>query len=269
MTERLLQLTNVTRKFGGISAVNNITLHVDKGEIVSIIGPNGAGKTTLFNLISGVVPVTSGKIEIQGRDLAGVPGHAYARFGIGRTFQNLALFKHGTVIENLLVGCHWQMKTSVLEAVFHFGRPRREEIEFRQKVERIIDFLEIEHIRDRQVGTLPYGLQKRVELGRALATSPKVLLLDEIVAGMNQEETEDIARFILDTRDDLGIAILLIEHDMHLVMDISDRVHALNFGSTIVEGLPGDVRNHPGVIEAYLGQKAGSEMAEIAKEVVA
>tara|TARA_R110002049_G_scaffold199151_1_gene369216 strand:- start:193 stop:1032 length:840 start_codon:yes stop_codon:yes gene_type:complete len=255
MTDRLLQLTNVTRRFGGISAVNDVTLHVDKGEIVSIIGPNGAGKTTLFNLISGVLPVSSGRIEIEGQDLARVPGHKYARLGIGRTFQNLALFKHGTVVENLLVGCHWRMKTSVLEAALHFGRARREEIEFRETVENIIDFLEIEHIRDSVVGTLPYGLQKRIELGRALATSPKVLLLDEIVAGMNQEETEDIARFILDTRDDLGISILLIEHDMHLVMDISDRVHALNFGSTITEGVPSEVRNHPGVIEAYLGQQ--------------
>ncbi len=256
MNDRLLQLKNVTRRFGGISAVNDVTLHVDKGEIVSIIGPNGAGKTTLFNLISGVLPVSSGSIAIEGQDLARVPGHKYAQLGIGRTFQNLALFKHGTVVENLLVGCHWRMKTSVLDAALHFGRARREEIQFRESVEQIIDFLEIEHIRDRMVGTLPYGLQKRVELGRALATSPKILLLDEIVAGMNQEETEDIARFILDTRDDLGIAILLIEHDMHLVMDISDRVHALNFGSTITEGVPGEVRNHPGVIEAYLGQKA-------------
>lgn len=262
MNDRLLQLNNVTRRFGGISAVNDVTLHVDKGEIVSIIGPNGAGKTTLFNLISGVLPVSSGNIAIEGQDLARVPGHKYAQLGIGRTFQNLALFKHGTVVENLLVGCHWRMKTSVLDAALHFGRARREETQFRESVEQIIDFLEIEHIRDRMVGTLPYGLQKRVELGRALATSPKILLLDEIVAGMNQEETEDIARFILDTRDDLGIAILLIEHDMHLVMDISDRVHALNFGSTITEGVPGEVRSHPGVIEAYLGQKATDTSAQ-------
>ncbi|WP_158969697.1 ABC transporter ATP-binding protein [Chachezhania sediminis] len=264
MTRHLLQLENVTKKFGGISAVNGVSLHVDKGEIVSIIGPNGAGKTTLFNLISGVLPVSSGQISIEGQDLARVPGHRYAQLGIGRTFQNLALFKHGTVVDNLLVGCHWRMKTSVLEAAFHFGRARREEIAFRHTVEKIIDFLEIEHIRDKTVGTLPYGLQKRVELGRALATSPKVLLLDEIVAGMNQEETEDIARFILDTRDDLGVSILLIEHDMHLVMDISDRVHALNFGSTITEGLPHEVQSHAGVIEAYLGHGSGEGPAAAA-----
>lgn len=262
MTHRLLQLTDVTRKFGGISAVNGISLHIDEGEIVSIIGPNGAGKTTLFNLISGVLPVSSGKIEIEGQDLSRVPGHKYAPMGIGRTFQNLALFKHGTVVDNILVGCHWRMKTSVLGAALHFGRARREEVAFRQKVEEIVDFLEIEHIRDKTVGTLSYGQQKRVELGRALATDPKVLLLDEIVAGMNQEETEDIARFILDIRDELGIAILLIEHDMHLVMDISDRVHALNFGRTITEGQPAEVQSHPGVIEAYLGHKAAEQQAQ-------
>ncbi|GHF76655.1 ABC transporter ATP-binding protein [Seohaeicola zhoushanensis] len=252
----LLELRDVTKSFGGIHAVNAVTLHVDKGEIVSVIGPNGAGKTTLFNLISGVLPLTSGSISIEGRDLAGVAPHRYVQLGIGRTFQNLALFKHGTVVDNILVGRHWRMKTSVIEAALHFGRPRREEVAARRRVEEIIEFLEIEHIRDKVVGTLSYGQQKRVELGRALATDPKVLLLDEIVAGMNQEETEDIARFILDIREELGIAILLIEHDMHLVMDISDRVHVLNFGSTITEGRPAEVRSHPGVIEAYLGTKA-------------
>ncbi|MFC4670795.1 ABC transporter ATP-binding protein [Seohaeicola nanhaiensis] len=267
MTDHLLQLRQVTKGFGGIKAVNGVSLHVDKGEIVSIIGPNGAGKTTLFNLISGVLPVTSGTIEIEGQDLARVPGHRYVQLGIGRTFQNLALFKHGTVVDNILVGRHWRMKTSVVEAALHFGRSRREEVQHRRRVEEIIDFLEIEHIRDKVVGTLSYGQQKRVELGRALATDPKVLLLDEIVAGMNQEETEDIARFILDIRDDLGIAILLIEHDMHLVMDISDRVHVLNFGETITEGRPAEVQTHPGVIEAYLGH--GKSGAGTAKTVTA
>lgn len=256
MSGPLLQLQNVTRKFGGITAVNEVTLHVSPGEIVSVIGPNGAGKTTLFNLISGVMPVSSGRISIDGQDLSKVPAHQYVAHGIGRTFQNLALFKHGTVVENLLVGRHWRMQTSVLDAVLHIGRSRREEIAARERVEEIIEFLEIEAIRDRVVGTLSYGQQKRVELGRALATDPKVLLLDEIVAGMNQEETEDIARFILDIRAELGIAILLIEHDMHLVMDISDRVHALNFGTTLTEGRPEEVRNHPKVIEAYLGARA-------------
>jgi len=257
----LLRLKDVTRKFGGINAVNGVSLSIEKGEIVSVIGPNGAGKTTLFNLISGFLPVTTGSISVEGRDLAQVPAHKYVQLGIGRTFQNLALFKHGTVVDNILVGRHWQMKTSVIEAALHFGRSRREEIAARERVEEIIEFLEIEHVRDKVVGTLSYGQQKRVELGRALATNPKVLLLDEIVAGMNQEETEDIARFILDIREELGVAILLIEHDMHLVMDISDRVHALNFGRTITEGRPEDVRSHPGVVEAYLGSGGAEQQA--------
>lgn len=255
MSEPLLELENVCKSFGGLKAVDNVSLKVNDGEIVSIIGPNGAGKTTLFNLVSGVLPVSSGRIRMRGRDMARVAPHNYVRMGIGRTFQNLALFKHGTVVDNILVGQHWRLKSSVVEAVLHFGRPRREEVLARKRSEEIIEFLEIEHIRDKVVGTLSYGQQKRVELGRALATDPKVILLDEIVAGMNQEETEDIARFILDIRDELGIAVLLIEHDMHLVMDISDRVHALNFGSTITEGLPDEVQKHPGVIAAYLGSK--------------
>jgi len=255
VTAPLLELEAVSKTFGGLSAVRDVSLAVGTGEIVSIIGPNGAGKTTLFNLVSGVLPPSSGRILANGRDLARVAPHNYVRHGIGRTFQNLALFKHGTVIDNILVGQHWRLKSSVVEAVLHFGRSRREEVLARERAEDIIEFLEIEHIRDKVVGTLSYGQQKRVELGRALATDPKILLLDEIVAGMNQEETEDIARFILDIRDELGIAVLLIEHDMHLVMDISDRVHALNFGSTITEGRPDEVRNHPGVIAAYLGTR--------------
>ena len=262
MSAPLLKLTGVTKRFGGLTAVNAVSTHVDAGEIVSIIGPNGAGKTTLFNMISGVLPPSEGRIELEGRDLARVAPHDYVRHGIGRTFQNLALFKHGTVVDNILVGRHWRMKTSLIEAVFHFGRPRREEIAARERAEEIIEFLEIETIRDKVVGTLSYGQQKRVELGRALATDPKLLLLDEIVAGMNQEETEDIARFILDIRDELGVSILMIEHDMHLVMDISDRVHALNFGATITEGTPAQVQAHPGVIEAYLGAKAAAARAE-------
>lgn len=257
MTAPLLKLDYVSKSFGGLMAVNDVSLEVRDKEIVSIIGPNGAGKTTVFNLISGVITPTAGTIAINGTDLSRVASHNYVRLGIGRTFQNLALFKHGTVVDNILVGQHWRLKTSVIEAALHFGRSRREEILARQRAEEIIEFLEIEHIRDRVVSTLSYGQQKRVELGRALATDPKIILLDEIVAGMNQEETEDIARFILDIRDELGIAVLLIEHDMHLVMDISDRVYALNFGRTITQGLPEEVQNHPGVIEAYLGSKSG------------
>jgi len=249
----LLKLESVSKTFGGLSAVSDVSLEVRPKEIFSIIGPNGAGKTTLFNLISGVLPVSSGRIAFDGQDLARVKPWNYVTLGIGRTFQNLALFKHGTVVENMLIGRHRHMKTSVVESLFHYGRCRREEIAARQRVEDIIEFLEIEAIRDKVVGNLSYGQQKRVELGRALASEPKILLLDEIVAGMNQEETEDIARFILDIRDELGIAILLIEHDMHLVMDISDRVHVLNFGRTVTEGAPAEVQNHAGVAEAYLG----------------
>jgi branched-chain amino acid transport system ATP-binding protein len=254
MTTPLLRVDKVTRRFGGLTAVSDVSFEILPNQIFSVIGPNGAGKTTLFNLISGVLPVSSGLIEMEGRDLSKVRPWNFVTLGIGRTFQNLALFKHGTVVENLLIGRHRHMKTSVIDAIFHYGRCRREEIAARQRVEEIIEFLEIEHIRDKVVGTLSYGQQKRVELGRALASDPKLLLLDEIVAGMNQEETEDIARFVLDIRDELGIAILLIEHDMRLVMDISDRVHVLNFGRTITEGTPAEVQRHAGVAEAYLGK---------------
>ena len=254
VTAPLLRLESVSRTFGGLAAVSNVSLDVMPGQIFSIIGPNGAGKTTLFNMISGVLRTSSGRITMQGRDLATVRACDFVTLGIGRTFQNLALFKHGTVVENMLVGRHRHMKTTVLESILHYGRCRREEIAARQRIEEIIEFLEIEAIRDKVVGNLSYGQQKRVELGRELAAEPKILLLDEIVAGMNQEETEDVARFILDIRDELGITIILIEHDMRLVMDISDRVHVLNFGRTVTEGAPGDVQNHAGVKEAYLGK---------------
>lgn len=254
VTAPLLKLESVSRTFGGLAAVSDVSLEVMPSQIFSIIGPNGAGKTTLFNMISGVLRTSSGRITMEGRDLASVRPCDFAVLGIGRTFQNLALFKHGTVVENMLVGRHRHMKTTVLESVIHYGRCRREEVVARQRIEEIIEFLEIEAIRDKVVGNLSYGQQKRVELGRALAAEPKVLLLDEIVAGMNQEETEDVARFILDIRDELGIAIILIEHDMRLVMDISDRVHVLNFGRTVTEGIPDEVQSHAGVKDAYLGK---------------
>ncbi len=208
----LLAVDNISKSFGGLKAVADVSLTVMPGEICSVIGPNGAGKTTLFNMVSGVLRPTAGRIIFNGTDLAGVSPSRFAAIGIGRTFQNLALFKHGTVVENILTGRHTHLRSSVLDAVLFFGRTRAEEIDARRRVEEIIEFLEIEHIRDAIVGTLSYGQQKRVELARALACEPKLLLLDEMVSGMNQEETEDIARFVLDIRDELGITVLMIEH---------------------------------------------------------
>jgi branched-chain amino acid transport system ATP-binding protein len=258
----LLAIESLSKSFGGLKAVADISFSVMPGEICSIIGPNGAGKTTLFNMISGVLRPSSGRIVFDGVDLSRVSPSRFAAIGIGRTFQNLALFKHGTAVENILTGRHTHLRSTVLDAVLFFGRTRREEIEARRHVEKIIEFLEIEPIRDAIVGTLSYGQQKRVELARALACEPKLLLLDEMVSGMNQEETEDIARFVLDIRDELGITVLMIEHEMRIVMDISDRVHVLNFGRKIADGTPEEVRRDPAVAEAYLGSRRAHAPAQ-------
>ncbi len=251
----LLQVENLVKKFGGVTAVDDVSFPVLKGEIFSLIGPNGAGKTTVFNMISRIFPVTSGKVTLEGKDITRVMPHRIAALGLGRTFQNLAVFKHASVVDNLLVGRHSHMTTSVFGSLIFGPSTRAAERLHREKVEEIIDFLEIQHVRDLPVGSLAYGIQKRVELGRALATEPKLLLLDEMVSGMNAEETEDIARFILDLKEELEITVMMIEHDMGIVTDISDHICVMNFGQRIAYGTPDEIRSDPHVIEAYLGHK--------------
>jgi len=254
----LLRLEGVSKRFGGLAAVSDVSLEVEAGHICSLIGPNGAGKTTLFNVISSILRPSSGRILLEGRDITRVPTHRLASLGVARTFQNLAVFKHETVVENLLVGLHTHLRVDPISAAVFWGAARTEEMKARERVEEIIEFLEIEHLRDQIVGTLSYGQQKRVELGRALAVSPKLLLLDEMVSGMNQEEREDIARFVLDLRDELGVTVFMIEHDMGVVMDISDRVFVVNYGRMIAEGAPTEVTSNPAVIDAYLGGRSAA-----------
>ena len=251
-----LHVQNISLSFGGIRALNNIEFKVNRGEIFAVIGPNGAGKTSLINSINGFYHPQQGAIIFDGRDITALPAYQRAKIGISRTFQNIALYTNMTALDNLMAARHIHMRTNLLTGALFVGAARREEIEHRRKVEEIIDFLEMENIRKTIVGNLSYGLRKRVELGRALALEPTMLLLDEPMAGMNVEEKEDMARFILDIHERQGMTIVLIEHDMGLVMDISHHVVALDFGQKIAEGTPDQIKQDERVIKAYLGQEA-------------
>ena len=249
----ILDIQNISLRFGGVKALTDISFNVREHEIRSIIGPNGAGKSSMLNCINGVYTPSEGSITFRGQTFAHMNSRQVAETGVARTFQNLALFKGMRVIDNIMTGRNLKMKCNLLQQAFHLGPARREELAHREFVENIIDFLEIQAYRKTPVGQLPYGLQKRVDLGRALAMEPQVLLLDEPMAGMNVEEKQDMCRFILDVNDEFGTTIVLIEHDMGVVMDISDRVVVLDYGKKIGDGIPDDVRNNEDVIRAYLG----------------
>lgn len=252
-----LKVENLSISFGGLKALSGVTFEVKKGEIYSIIGPNGAGKTTVFNCISGIYKPSNGKIFFRDQDITPLKPYQVAEVGIARTFQNIELFAHMTTMDNLMLGRHTKLNTGVWAGATFLtanSKAARDEIQNREIVEEIIDFLELQASRNQLVVNLPYGIQKLVELGRALALEPEVLLLDEPSAGMNLEEKENLIFSIRDIRDDFGITVLLVEHDMNLVMDISDRILALNYGQVIAEGIPQEVQKHPEVLKAYLGE---------------
>jgi len=253
----VLQVQNISLAFGGVKALTDISFDVKEHEIRAIIGPNGAGKSSMLNCINGVYQPQHGSITFRGKTFKHMNSRQVAEMGIARTFQNLALFKGMSVLDNIMTGRNLKMKCNLFQQAFRLGPAEREETAQRKVVERIIDFLEIQPYRKTPVGKMPYGLQKRVDLGRALAMEPQVLLLDEPMAGMNVEEKQDMSRFILDVNDEFGTTIVLIEHDMGVVMDISDRVVVLDYGKKIGDGTPGEVRANPDVISAYLGTDAG------------
>jgi len=253
MQDVLLSAKHLQVRFGGVLAVNDVSFDVRRGEVFTLIGPNGAGKTTLVNLISRIYTPTAGSITFEGQDLLAVPPHKIAPLGIARTFQNIELFEHATVLQNLLIGRHVHRKSGLFSEMLFLPKVRAAERATREKVEEVIDFLDLQHYRDTMVAGLPYGVRKVVELARALATGPKLLLLDEPSSGLNVEETGDMAFWIQDIVADLGITVLMVEHDMSLVSRVSDRVLAMNQGEVLALGTPAEVQAHPGVVEAYLG----------------
>ena len=252
----LLAVEDVTLRFGGVTALDNVSFTVEPGELFAVIGPNGAGKTSIFNCLNGVYRPQRGSIKLEGTELTKMAPAAIAALGVARTFQNLGLFANLSTVDNLMLGRHHLMRTGFVTGMLWWGRAKREEVEHREAVERVIDLLELEAYRHQHAGLLPYGVQKRVELGRALAMEPKLLLLDEPVAGMNLEETEDMARYIFEVRERLNLAMIMVEHHMALVMDLADRVLALDFGQPIALGTPAEVQADQRVIDAYLGGAA-------------
>jgi branched-chain amino acid transport system ATP-binding protein len=251
----LLEVRQVCKKFGGVQALSNVSLEVKKGEVHALIGPNGAGKTTLFNCISSLYRPESGAVIFKGEDITGMAAHRIPRLGVARTFQNLELFRNATVLDNIMLGRYLHKKTGFLSEILFLPRVRNQEVAARKRVEAVIDFLDLQPYRDRIIGQLPFGTQKCVELARALALDPELILLDEPASGLNPEETQDLCFWIEDIQEELGVTILLVEHDMRMVSQVSNQVTALDFGAVIAQGTPEAVQRHPAVIQAYLGEE--------------
>jgi branched-chain amino acid transport system ATP-binding protein len=251
----LLRLEDISIEFGGIKAVNSVSFQVSKGEIYTIVGPNGAGKTTIFNIISRIYNATAGRIYFEERDITALPTHKIASLGIARTFQNIELFDHATVLQNLLIGRHIHRQSNLLTEMLFLPSVMKMEMRHRRKAEDVIDFLDLQHYRDQYIANLPYGVRKVVELGRALCLEPKLLLLDEPASGLNVDETEDMAFWIDDIKKLLGITVVMVEHNMKLVSQVSDRVLAIHYGERLAEGSPAEVQHNPDVVRAYLGEE--------------